>query len=156
MRARITVAALAVVAGCAAFAVPACGGGGSKVTPAAASPTIAPTPTEELIVRQAAEDFFRRLGRRNESLIRDALGAQLSQQLAPQQLQRLLDCVPAGSTVQPEPYSTAVSGNRATVTVSAKLTRADGTTASGSRTWEFEKHSDGTWRLSAVPECPFS
>jgi len=92
----------------------------------------------------------------DQQRLRDLTSDQLQQQLTDQDLQRLTTCVPDGATVSVINRTVSVNGDTATVTVTLEMTAADGTKSTVDRVLQFVQQSDGTWKLNALPECPFS
>ncbi len=92
---------------------------------------------------------------RDMTRLRDLMGDQLRQQMRDQDMQKLMDCIPAGTTVTLVNRSVAISGDTAKVTVTFSVSTAGGTPSTVQRVWEFARQSDGTWTLVSAPECPF-
>lgn len=105
-------------------------------------------------VEVAVDDVFLVIQQRDQDRLRDFTGDKLQDRIQDQDLQQVATCIPDGTTVDLVSREVVVSGDTATATATFKITQ-DGETTDVQKVWEFQRQDDGTWALSALPECPF-
>lgn len=70
-------------------------------------------------------------------------------------MDHLAACGPEGATAHITHQHVEMSDHHATATIEIETTAADGTRSTSEHTWQFEQDTDGGWRLSELPACPF-
>jgi len=141
----------------------ACGGAAEEPTPtatptpttAAETPTTAAVaPQDTAAVEDAVGEVVEAMRKQDRDGLRDLTCASLRQGIRDEDLDELATCFPMNAKIEILGQQVEVSGDTATATVTLQqLVRAVKTKEQC--VLEFECEEEGTWVLSALPECPF-
>jgi hypothetical protein len=123
---------------------------GANGTP---GPTETPLSGEESEVNEAVQEVFLSVRLRSSDRLRELLGPSLRDSVTGQELEEAIACVPRSAGLDIARRAFQLSGDTATATITFSVTEGDQATEVD-RIWQFERDDDGTWKLSALPECP--
>jgi hypothetical protein len=144
---RLLVAGVIVAAAAAAVA---CGGGSDKPTPV---PTVSISSGDEQAIDQAIAAVIAGLQARTTAALDGLANDKLLQQVSV--LDPLATCFPADGAlavrtrvIKPEIRNAVRASINFTVT-------QNGATTTVARDWHFELEADGSFKLTAAPDCPF-
>lgn len=143
------VAAFIVLSGCGSSDDDSAGGEATP-TPSPSGPIAIPAVAE---LRSAASELVEAIEAGDREGIQELASDSLRERIQESDLDRLADCIGEGQEVQILPGPVTISGNAASVDVTWRITvgeRSD----EGKRNWQYERLADGSWALSALPECP--